>query len=107
MSRKEYITPCKTFRLFPARRKTAGFVVSIRRSEGDFYSPVRFMYIFPGILICFVILPNEVSARLTKRSGKKTKYLQVKKFADELLTVSTLKIVSPNSDCHSFIPFGN
>ena len=45
-----------------------------------------FRYIYIGTLSCIVKLPDEVCASHTKRVGENKSFLQLKKFAEVLLT---------------------
>ena len=83
-----------------------GFVIPIRKTVGllrnvIFYIPLG---INTGMLCCIVKLPDEVCVSHTKRVGENKTVLQLKQFAEVLLTGFTfLKFFLKNSDaccCH-------
>ena len=51
-----------------------------------------YLGIYTGTLSCIVKLPDEVCASHTKRVGKNKSFLQLKKFAEVLLTGYPFKI---------------
>ena len=82
MSHLDYL-----YRLFPVPI-TAGFVIPIRKSVGLLRN-VKFnipLGINRGMLCCIVKLPDEVCVSHTKRGSENRTVLQLKQFADVLLT---------------------
>ena len=67
-------------------------MVCIRKSVGVFFAKCRLcLGIYTGVLGCIAKLPEEVCASHTKRVGENKKVLQLKLFAEVLLTGLTLK----------------